>query len=41
MTTLRQKVSELPAERRARVKARTKELVAEEMSLRALRKAHR
>jgi DNA-binding XRE family transcriptional regulator len=38
-TTLKQKMRKLPAKRRARVKARAEQLVAEEMSLRMLRKA--
>jgi DNA-binding XRE family transcriptional regulator len=38
-TTLKQKIAKLPAKRRARVKARAQQLVAEEMSLRMLRKA--
>jgi DNA-binding transcriptional regulator YiaG len=38
-TTLRRKIATLPAKRRARVKARAELLVAEEMSLQALRKA--
>lgn len=37
--TLDQKISELPAKRRARIMARATELVAEELSLRDLRKA--
>jgi transcriptional regulator with XRE-family HTH domain len=41
MTTLRDKMAELPARRRARIKVRAKELIAEETSLQALRKAHR
>ncbi len=41
MTTLRDKMTDLPARRRARVAARARELIAEETSLRALRKAHR
>jgi DNA-binding XRE family transcriptional regulator len=40
MTTLRDKMAELPARRRTRVKARAQELIAEETSLQALRKAH-
>jgi transcriptional regulator with XRE-family HTH domain len=40
MTTLRDKMAELPARRRARVAARAQELIAEETSLQALRKAH-
>ncbi len=39
MRTLDQIVAELPAERRAKVTARAKELIAEEMALRQLRKA--
>jgi DNA-binding XRE family transcriptional regulator len=38
-TTLKQKMTKLPAKRRARVKARADQLVAEEISLRMLRKA--
>lgn len=38
-TTLDDKLSRLPAERRARVAARAAELMAEELSLRDLRKA--
>ena len=38
-STLKQKIAQLPAKRRAHVKARTAELIAEEMSLRDLRKA--
>jgi DNA-binding XRE family transcriptional regulator len=41
MTTLRDKMAKLPARRRTRVKARAQELIAEETSLQALRKAHR
>jgi len=41
MTTLRDKIAALPARRRAKVRARAQELIAEETSLRALRKAHR
>jgi DNA-binding XRE family transcriptional regulator len=41
MTTLREKIAQLPARRRAQVKARAQELIAEETSLQALRKAHR
>jgi hypothetical protein len=37
MTTLRDKMAQLPARRRARVEARAQELIAEETSLRALR----
>jgi len=37
--TLDEKISELPAKRRARIMARATELVAEELSLRDLRKA--
>ncbi len=40
MTTLRDKMAELPARRRARIKIRAQELIAEETSLQALRKAH-
>jgi DNA-binding XRE family transcriptional regulator len=38
-TTLKQKMAKLPAKRRARVKARAGQLVAEEVSLQMLRKA--
>ena len=38
-STLKQKIAQLPAKRRAHVKARAAELIAEEMSLRDLRKA--
>jgi DNA-binding XRE family transcriptional regulator len=38
-TTLKQKMAKLPAKRRARVKARAEQLVAEEVSLQMLRKA--
>jgi hypothetical protein len=41
MTTLRDKMAQLPARRRARVEARAQQLIAEEISLQALRKAHR
>jgi transcriptional regulator with XRE-family HTH domain len=41
MTTLRDKMAQLPARRRVRVEARAQELIAEETSLQALRKAHR
>jgi transcriptional regulator with XRE-family HTH domain len=37
--TLREVIASLPAERRAKVEARAAELIAEEMSLRDLRKA--
>ncbi len=37
--TLNQKIAQLPARRRARVKARAAELIAEELSLQDLRKA--
>jgi transcriptional regulator with XRE-family HTH domain len=40
MKTLRDKMAELPARRRAEVKAHAKDLIAEETSLQALRKAH-
>jgi transcriptional regulator with XRE-family HTH domain len=40
MTTLREKMAELPARRRARINVRAQELIAEETSLQALRKAH-
>lgn len=39
MITFEQIMSELPPERRRKIEARAKELIAEEMSLRALRKA--
>jgi DNA-binding XRE family transcriptional regulator len=38
-TTLKQKIARLPAKRRSQVKARSKQLVAEEMSLQMLRQA--
>ena len=38
-STVARKIAGLPRPRRAKIKARTAELVAEEMSLRALRKA--
>ena len=38
-TTLKDRLGKLPAARRARIEARAEELVAEEMSLRDLRKA--
>lgn len=38
-TTLKEMLGRLPAERRRRVEARAEELIAEEMSLRELRKA--
>jgi transcriptional regulator with XRE-family HTH domain len=41
MTTLRDKIAELPARRRARIKVRAQKLIAEETSLQSLRKAHR
>lgn len=37
--TIRQKIAQLPAKRRAKVNARAAELIAEEMSLQDLRKA--
>lgn len=40
MTTLQEKIAGLPASRRARVGARTTELIAEENALRQLREAH-
>jgi transcriptional regulator with XRE-family HTH domain len=40
MTTLQEKIAGLPASRRARVAARTSELIAEENALRQLREAH-
>ena len=39
MTTYREKFAKLPPERQKRIKARAKEILAEEMSLRALRQA--
>jgi len=39
VTTLKEMLDRLPAERRRRVEARAEELIAEEMSLRELRKA--
>jgi transcriptional regulator with XRE-family HTH domain len=39
MRTLDKVIADLPAERRAKVSARTKELIAEEMALRHLRQA--
>jgi len=39
-TTLKDKIKRLPARRRKKVEARAAELIAEEMSLRDLRKAH-
>jgi DNA-binding XRE family transcriptional regulator len=39
-TTLKDKMKALPPKRRAKVEARAAELIAEEMSLRDLRKAH-
>jgi hypothetical protein len=41
MTTLQEKIAGLPASRRARVAARTSELIAEENALRQLREAHK
>ena len=41
MTTLKQRMDRLPKARRAKVEARAAELIAEEMSLRDLRKARR
>lgn len=41
MKTLDQIISNLPAERRARIAARTKQIIAEETALRSLRKARR
>ena len=38
-TTLKKKIQELPPKRRAKVKARAAELIAEEMTLRDMRKA--
>ena len=39
MTTYREKFAKLPPERQKRIKARAKEILAEEMSLQTLRKA--
>lgn len=39
-TTLKQKMASLPARQRKKVEARAKALIAEELSLRELRKAH-
>ena len=39
-TTLKAMMDRLPADRRERVKARAEELIAEELTLRDLRKAH-
>ncbi|WP_363352350.1 helix-turn-helix transcriptional regulator [Methylocystis echinoides] len=41
MTTLQKKIAGLPASRRARVAARTSELITEENALRQLREAHK
>ena len=41
MKTLRETMGGLPKKRQARINARAAELIAEEMSLRSLRKAHR
>lgn len=41
MKTLNQVISKLPAERRGKIAARAKELIAEEMALQHLRKARR
>jgi hypothetical protein len=41
MKTLRETMAGLPKKRQARINARAAELIAEEMSLRSLRKAHR
>lgn len=38
MTTLDERLAQLPAERRGRIKERAEALIAEEMSLRDLRK---
>jgi hypothetical protein len=38
-TTLREKLASLPIERRERIEAKAQQLIAEEMSLRSLRKA--
>jgi hypothetical protein len=40
MTTLEQKIASLPKARQAKIKARTAEIVAEEVTLRELREAH-
>jgi hypothetical protein len=40
-TTRKEKMRRLPASRRKRIEARAAELIAEEMSLRDLRRAHR
>ncbi|MDA1001408.1 MAG: XRE family transcriptional regulator [bacterium] len=39
-TTLKEKMKKLPAKRRKKIEKRAAELIAEEMSLRDLRKAH-
>ena len=39
MTTYREKFAQLPPDRQKRIKARAREILAEEMSLRALRQA--
>ena len=41
MTTLTERIDKLPTERRRKVEERAKTLIAEEMSLRDLRKARR
>ena len=41
MTTLKERMDKLPKGRRAKVEARTAELIAEEMSLQDLRKARK
>jgi len=41
MRTLREVTGSLPRKKQARINARAKELIAEEMSLQSLRKAHR
>ena len=41
MTTLREKINALPPKRKALVQARAAQLIADEMSLRDLRKAHK
>ena len=41
MTTRNEKMRQLPASRRKRIEGRAAELIAEEMSLRDLRRAHR
>jgi DNA-binding XRE family transcriptional regulator len=41
MKSVRDIMAELPKDRQARINARAKELIAEEMTLQSLRKAHR